>query len=127
MFAKVNTTAGVRLGAAAAICLALAGCKTYDNVIPEQETKFSSSSYGVSASPRLAYRSSQLKKGTGTYKVGKPYKVRGRWFTPELDKNYNEVGLASWYGPNFHGRKTANGEIYDMHHLSAAHPTMPGA
>jgi rare lipoprotein A len=125
VIANRTTSVGVRLGTAAIICLVVAGCKTYDNVIPEQKTKFTAKSYGVSASPRLAFRSSQLKKGTGTRKVGKPYKVRGRWFTPKLDKNYNEVGLASWYGPNFHGRKTANGEIYDMNHLSAAHPTMP--
>lgn len=36
-----------------------------------------------------------------------------------------ELGIASWYGPSFHGRHTANGEVFDMHHLSAAHPTLP--
>ena len=57
--------------------------------------------------------------------VGKPYRVRGKWYTPKEDPGYDKAGLASWYGPNFHGRLTANGEIYDQFHLSAAHPTFP--
>ncbi|WP_439651474.1 septal ring lytic transglycosylase RlpA family protein [Maritalea mediterranea] len=57
--------------------------------------------------------------------MGKPYKVAGRWYHPEEDPNYDKVGRASWYGPNFHGRLTANGEIFDQNHLSAAHPTLP--
>lgn len=57
--------------------------------------------------------------------VGKPYRVRGKWFTPKEEPGYDRAGLASWYGPNFHGRLTANGEIYDQYHLSAAHPTFP--
>ncbi|WP_425494041.1 septal ring lytic transglycosylase RlpA family protein [Hoeflea alexandrii] len=57
--------------------------------------------------------------------MGKPYRVRGKWYTPKEDPNYDKAGLASWYGPNFHGRLTANGEIYDQFHLSAAHPTFP--
>lgn len=57
--------------------------------------------------------------------VGKPYRVRGKWYTPKDEPGYDRAGLASWYGPNFHGRLTANGEIYDQYHLSAAHPTFP--
>jgi len=59
------------------------------------------------------------------YKVGAPYKVAGRWYHPRVDEQYNRTGLASWYGAQFHGRKTANGEIFDMNRLSAAHTTLP--
>lgn len=61
----------------------------------------------------------------GVYKIGKPYTVRGRTYVPKEDPDYNEVGLASWYGADFHGRKTANGEMFDMHALTAAHKTLP--
>ena len=64
-------------------------------------------------------------KGGGTYRVGKPYTVAGRVYVPEEDVNYREEGLASWYGDDFHGRQTANGEVFDMASLSAAHPTLP--
>lgn len=59
------------------------------------------------------------------YKVGKPYKVLGAWYYPEEDFNYSEVGVASWYGKDFHAKYTANGEIYDMNTLTAAHRTLP--
>ena len=61
----------------------------------------------------------------GTYKVGSPYQVEGKWYYPKVDLAYDERGVASWYGPNFHGKKTANGEIFDMWALTAAHPTLP--
>ncbi len=59
------------------------------------------------------------------YKVGKPYQVNGHWYYPEEDPDYERTGIASWYGREFHGRRTANGEIYDMTRLSAAHTTLP--
>ena len=59
------------------------------------------------------------------YKVGNPYKINGQWFYPAVNYNYNEVGIASWYGPNFHGKKTANGEIFNQNEISAAHKTLP--
>ena len=59
------------------------------------------------------------------YKVGKPYKINGQWFYPAVDYQYDEVGIASWYGPNFHGKKTANGEIFNQNTISAAHKTLP--
>ena len=59
------------------------------------------------------------------YKVGNPYKINGQWFYPAVDYNYDEVGIASWYGPNFHGKKTANGEIFNQNEISAAHKTLP--
>jgi rare lipoprotein A len=60
-----------------------------------------------------------------TYKVGKPYKINRVWYYPKVDYNYVETGIASWYGPNFHRKKTANGEIFDMNGVSAAHKTLP--
>jgi rare lipoprotein A len=64
-------------------------------------------------------------KGGGVYRVGKPYVVAGRVYIPEADPHYSAIGLASWYGDDFHGRYTANGEIFDMESISAAHPTLP--
>ena len=59
------------------------------------------------------------------YKIGDPYKINGKWYYPAVDYSYNEVGIASWYGPGFHGKKTANGEIFDQNKISAAHKTLP--
>lgn len=81
--------------------------------------------YGVSASARVANKRSDFRKGGGHYKVGRPYKVAGRTYVPKHQPNYNKTGRASWYGDDFHGRLTANGEIFDMHDLTAAHPTLP--
>ena len=61
----------------------------------------------------------------GFYKLGKPYQIKEKWYFPRVDTNYDEVGIASWYGKDFHGKRTANGEIYNMNSLSAAHKTLP--
>lgn len=61
----------------------------------------------------------------GIYKVGKPYKIAGEWYYPRENTKYDNIGIASWYGPKFQGRRTANGEIFDMNLLTAAHPTLP--
>jgi len=66
-----------------------------------------------------------IPKGGGQYKVGKPYKIGGRWYHPKEDPSYDRTGTASWYGPNFHRHMTANGEWFDQDHLTAAHPTLP--
>ena len=76
-------------------------------------------------SKRVVELGQTVPKGGGRYKVGSPYKIGGRWYTPKVDPSYNRVGVASWYGEMFHGRYTANGEIYDMNALTAAHPTLP--
>lgn len=60
-----------------------------------------------------------------SYKIGKPYKIRGQWYYPAEDYGYSEVGTASWYGEDFHAKYTANGEVYNMHTLTAAHRTLP--
>jgi rare lipoprotein A len=59
------------------------------------------------------------------YKIGNPYKVNGVWYYPKVDYDYNETGIASWYGPGFNGKNTANGETYDENALTAAHKTLP--
>jgi rare lipoprotein A len=59
------------------------------------------------------------------YKVGNPYKINGKWYYPAIDYDYEEIGIASWYGPGFHGKKTANGEIFNQNKISAAHRTLP--
>jgi rare lipoprotein A len=61
----------------------------------------------------------------GVYKVGNPYEIAGTWYYPSEDYTYIEEGVASWYGQDFHGKRTANGERYDMNAISAAHPTLP--
>ena len=61
----------------------------------------------------------------GYYKIGNPYQVAGTWYYPKEDYNYKEIGISSWYGPDFHNGVTANGERYDMHGLTAAHRTLP--
>ena len=66
-----------------------------------------------------------VERSIGNYKVGKPYQIGGVWYYPKVDYDYDVTGIASWYGPGFHGRRTANGEIFDQNALSAAHPTLP--
>lgn len=102
---------------------ALSGCAAISE-FGIQDTKFAPSSFGVSASPRVKSKK-QLVKGGGRYSLGKPYKIAGKWYVPKHEPNYDKTGMASWYGPNFYGRQTANGEIYDMYALTAAHPTLP--
>lgn len=61
----------------------------------------------------------------GYYKVGRPYKIKGKTYYPGIQENYDKTGIASWYGSDFHGKKTANGDIYDMDMMTAAHKTLP--
>lgn len=61
----------------------------------------------------------------GVQKIGRPYQVNGVWYVPARQDDYRETGIASWYGPQFHGRPTANGETFDMNLVSAAHTTLP--
>ena len=59
------------------------------------------------------------------YKVGNSYQIAGQWYHPKEYQQYQKTGIASWYGRPFHGRPTANGEIYNQNALTAAHPTLP--
>lgn len=111
------------------LALSLSACGTPE---PEAALKsassreyFSEAEYGVNASPRVSIGTAETDSRKGRRKIGKPYKVKGKWYRPRLDPEYSRVGAASWYGNAFHGRLTANGEVYDMTHLTAAHPTMP--
>jgi rare lipoprotein A len=101
-------------GVCGVLCILLANCS--GNVDPR---------YGVSPSARVIDDDQPVPKGGGVYRVGSPYVVAGRVYVPEDNPNYKAVGLASWYGDDFHGRRTANGEIFDLNGLSAAHPTLP--
>lgn len=60
-----------------------------------------------------------------TYKIGSPYTVNGVTYYPHVDYAYDQTGLASWYGEAFEGQYTANGEIFDLNQVTAAHKTLP--
>jgi rare lipoprotein A len=98
-------------------CLALAHCGQSPGRLDPK--------YGVSASPRVVQLGEPVPKGGGYYRLGKSYSIGGQTFSPEENENYSAEGIASWYGEDFHGRRTANGEVYDMASISAAHPTLP--
>jgi rare lipoprotein A len=80
---------------------------------------------GVKPSPRVVAVGKPAPKGGGVYRVGAPYQVAGTEYSPFSRPDYTATGMASWYGDEFHGRLTANGEVYDRNALSAAHPTLP--
>src|SRR3954466_14610517 len=110
----------VRGAAAVATCLVLANFASSGKFASRVDPK-----YGVSSSPRVVAFGEPVPKGGGTYRIGKPYTVGGRVYVPEEDPDYRAEGIASWYGDDFHGRLTANGEVFDMASLTAAHPTLP--
>src|SRR6478735_8264830 len=64
-------------------------------------------------------------RNAGVYKVGNPYQIDNVWYYPHEQPDYDETGIASWYGPTFYGKSTANGETYDGNALTAAHRTLP--
>ncbi|WP_274629012.1 septal ring lytic transglycosylase RlpA family protein [Arvimicrobium flavum] len=125
---RLSRTTSVTILAMAATLLAACSTSEPNAVVaekPRSKEYFPESVYGVKASPRVSNLRSRLPRGGGRDQIGKPYKVRGKWYYPKPYKSYEKVGTASWYGDAFHGRLTANGEVYDMTHLTAAHPTMP--
>ena len=107
-FASASWAGVVRSAALVLACLSLAHCSA--------PPKYSE---------RVIAEDDPVPKGGGNYHVGKPYNINGRTYVPNENASYRAEGVASWYGPDFHGRMTANGEVYDMHAISAAHPTMP--
>lgn len=113
------TARAARSAAIVAACALLANCAN-DKMASRVDPK-----YGVSSSPRVVEFGEPVPKGGGTYRVGKPYTVAGREYVPVEDTHYRAEGLASWYGDDFHGRLTANGEVFDMTSITAAHPTLP--
>lgn len=105
--------------------LALAGCANQTvQHYPHGHEHFSEAKYGK-ASPKVIADGRPVPKGGGQYLVGRPYRVAGHTYYPAEMTSYTAVGMASWYGAAFHGRRTANGEVYDMASITAAHPTMP--
>ena len=108
---------------------ALAGCAQ-----PVQQTRtrierspgeyFPEGRYGR-ASPRVVADGDAVPRGGGKYLVGRPYTIAGKRYFPSETPRESQTGMASYYGGAFHGRKTANGEVFDMASISAAHPTMP--
>ena len=79
----------------------------------------------TSPAPESEVSSVTLPSGNGVYKIGEPYQEDGIWYYPKEQPDYDETGIASWYGGDFHGHRTANGEIFDANGLTAAHPTLP--
>ncbi|MBS7699249.1 MULTISPECIES: septal ring lytic transglycosylase RlpA family protein [unclassified Chelatococcus] len=116
---KVLSRPLLKGAAASAAALVLANCSA-----PQQQGSKIDPKYGVSPSPRVV-SSGPIPKGGGRDHVGKPYTIAGKVYHPREDTNYSRVGLASWYGDAFHGRKTANGEVFDKLSIAAAHPTLP--
>jgi rare lipoprotein A len=102
--------------ACAAVCFSLANCANNSHIDPR---------YGVEPSARLVEPGAPVPKGGGLYRVGSPYIVAGRVYVPQDNPHYRADGVASWYGSDFHGRSTANGEIFDAEAITAAHPTLP--
>jgi len=92
----------------------------------KSKTGMNQTEYGMHIDPAVFRNGSlALQRGGGHAMVGKPYQIKGKWYYPAEDPDYAKTGLASWYGSAFHGKLTANGETFDMNHLTAAHPTMP--
>jgi rare lipoprotein A len=112
----------VRLAGVSLIALTAANCAQPQKVAGGRTVD---PKYGVAASPRVVADGEAVPKGGGRDMVGKPYQVAGRTYVPRENPNYTNEGLASWYGANFHGRMTANGEVFDRDAIAAAHTTMP--
>jgi rare lipoprotein A len=98
----------VRLCTCASLALLAAACSTAPKPAPPQPINT------VTVPPNA-----------GVYKVGQPYQIDNVWYYPREQPDYDETGIASWYGPNFYGKPTANGETYDGNKLTAAHKTLP--
>lgn len=124
MAIDVSAAKGLRWLAITAVCACCACTTTQTPNTYRSKGYVSEKVYGVKASPRPAH-GRNIRKGGGRYTVGTPYVVKGKLYSPKEDPSYDRNGVASWYGSAFHGRLTANGEVYDRDHLSAAHPTLP--
>jgi rare lipoprotein A len=111
--------------------LALAGCSSksssssHTKFMPSHNSKGESlAGFAGKGSPYFK-GNGKIPRGGGRYQVGNAYSVAGVWFKPREQPGYDRKGMASWYGEAFQGRKTSNGEYFDMNMLSAAHPTLP--
>ena len=113
----------VRVGVAILLALAVANCSS--TKVANRKTREVDPRYGVAPSPRVIPEGEPIPKGGGRQMVGQPYVVGGRTYVPTPGKGYSREGWASWYGTAFHGRLTANGEVFDRQSIAAAHPTLP--
>ena len=109
--------------ASVTLALAMAGCAANPQQVSGRAGGVDPK-YGVTASPRVVADGAAVPHGGGNYMVGKPYTIAGKTYYPS-ERAFSAIGTASWYGADFHGRKTANGEVFDKASISAAHPTMP--
>jgi rare lipoprotein A len=100
---QMNSPCFQRLFAPLTLCVLLAACASHPS--------------GGGSAPSTA--------GGGVYKIGQPYQINGQWYYPREDYSYDETGIASWYGADFHEQATANGEIFNKNELTAAHKTLP--
>lgn len=124
---KPATRRATSVGCAILVGLLAANCANQQTARSRSKEvgAFSHPKYGT-ASPRVVSDGEAVPKGGGRQHIGRAYTVAGKRYVPhEKPVGYTIVGNASWYGEAFHGRRTANGEIYDRHSISAAHPTMP--
>ena len=112
--------------AAGGMGLLLAGCATQPLHTASLHTSRYDPRLGVSSSEKVVADGDPVPRGGGGYLTGRPYVIAGRSYVPQQRaEGYSAVGTASWYGDAFHGRRTANGEIFDKGSISAAHPTLP--
>jgi len=121
---RPTTRFAVRLFLCVAGAGLLAGCAQQPKSGSRSKEYFPSSVYGR-ASERVVGEGEPVPRGGGQYLVGRPYTIAGKRYVPQAQPRESQVGMASYYGGAFHGRRTANGEVYDMNSVSAAHPTMP--
>jgi rare lipoprotein A len=112
--ARIGLSWLARVGAPIAIALLLANCAGGGERV--RNTNYS---------PKVVADGEPIPKGGGNFKLGNAYTINGQTYYPAHDPAYRAEGIASWYGADFHGRQTANGEVYDMNGISAAHPTLP--
>jgi rare lipoprotein A len=110
----------VRLAAVTLVALLTANCGSQ---IASQGR--SGNKYGVAVSPKVIPDGQPIPKGGGRAMIGKPYVVGDKTYVPQEGRGYVREGEASWYGTAFHGRLTANGEVFDKESIAAAHPTLP--
>lgn len=121
---RLDTEAALARTALRVVAIGLAGL-TLANCAGSHVAGGKRNKYGVAPSPRVIAEGEPVPKGGGRAMVGKPYVVGDRTYVPHAGKGYDREGWASWYGTAFHGRLTANGEVFDRQSIAAAHPTLP--
>jgi len=118
-FNQCALTHWLHISALVGVALAVSGCisiKPFSN-----KANYPASRESKVAPDRPTFGDQAL----GKYKIGNPYKIDGVWYVPADQPDYDDVGMASWYGGEFHNKLTANGEMFDMNAFSAAHKTLP--